>query len=73
MKKKIIKKSKKEIIKTHPIQNLQDDWFFYIFEISNGHYYSEGIDRFGRMVSSEGSDYHTTLDKTVKMAKEINC
>lgn len=58
----------------YPIIDLVDGWFFRTQEISYGAFKVDGIDRWGRIVSREGSD--NELEKILLAcaddAREIN-
>ena len=73
MKKRVKRLSDKEL-ESYPMIDLVDGWFFRIQEISYGAFRVEGIDRWGRTVSREGSD--NELEKLVQDcandAREIN-
>jgi len=71
MKKRITPKTKEELIKEYPIDDLLKGWYFNYWEASNGHFIVEGCEPYGRLVSCEGSDYEDILEKAVKLAREI--
>jgi hypothetical protein len=54
--KKFVPKLKDEELLNYPIADLVDGWFFQIEEISMGHFKVEGIDRWRRVVSREGTE-----------------
>jgi hypothetical protein len=56
MKKFIIPKTEKEILRTHPISSKTEGWFIRIEETSNNSFLVEAIDRYGRIVSKQGSN-----------------
>ncbi len=71
MKKRISPKTKEELKKDYPIDDLLKGWYFKYWEASYGHFIVEGSDPYGRKVSCEGSDYEDILKKAVKLAEEI--
>lgn len=71
MKKKIQKKSEKEIIAEYPIKGLLEGWYFSQREISPGGYEVKGTDLWGRMVSGNGTDPDELLNQCVVDAREI--
>ena len=58
----------------YPITDLVDGWFFRINEVSWGAYEVKGTDRWGRIVSSMGSETDITrlLQECADQANKIN-
>ena len=73
MKKKVSYLNDKELV-NYPIIDLVDGWFFRIQETSFGAFRVDGIDRWGRIVSHEGSDneLEELLQTCANDAREIN-
>jgi hypothetical protein len=72
--KKLIKQLSNNELKDYPIIDLVEGWFFRIEEISYGAYMVEGVDRWGRSVSRQGTEneLEELLAICAKEAKEIN-
>jgi hypothetical protein len=54
-----------------PIVDRLPNWFFRVLERSAGAYQAEGIDLWGRRVTSQGNDPDQAMDKCVAMARAI--
>ena len=69
MKKLIAPKFEKEILRTHPVSSKVDGWFIKIEEISMSVFVVEAIDRYGRIVSKQGSDPNILREEIEKLIK----
>jgi hypothetical protein len=72
--KKTVKRLSDDELKNYPIVDLVDGWFFRIQEISYGAFRVDGVDRWGRLVSREGSDneIEELLNACANDARELN-
>jgi hypothetical protein len=58
--------------KAYPIADRLVDWRFKVTEFSPGGYRAEGVDRYGRRVSVDGSNPDVALNQCAAMAKGIS-
>ena len=72
MRKKIEKLSEPEILESFPIKSEVPGWYFRTTETSNGAWFVEGSDQWGRMVSAKGGDPEQLLKELSSQAREIN-
>jgi len=61
-----------QLLKSHPISGLIDDWCFRQEETSSGAWRVEGKDTCGRIVSCDGGDPERLLSEAVQMASKIS-
>ena len=54
-----------ELVRTHPIKDIVEGWFFKIDEVSNRAYLDEGMNVEGNAISRMGSD----PDKLIEVCK----
>ncbi len=77
MESQVQRKSRDELVKSYPIENLATGWFFRLDEESPSQYIAAGSDHWGRQVSRAGSDPQQTLADCVgdalKIIAEVNC
>ena len=60
-----------DLIKSYPISDRLDGWFFRVVERSASHYFAEGIDCLGHSVSREGHDDEALLSEVVADARSL--
>ena len=72
MKKEISPISPDELLKTHPINDQLDGWFFRITEKSAGVYEAEGRDEWGHVVKHGGFDATRVLHMCVDSAQTLS-
>jgi hypothetical protein len=72
MKRPTQKLSASKLLKDYPIEGLVQDWYFRVLETSNNAWLAEGIDCWGRKLSSTGSEPDKLLEKMQINAKNIN-
>jgi hypothetical protein len=77
MKKAVVPFTDEELIKAYPVTNLLEGWYFRYYEISNGVYRVEGINRWGNTVSRTCADpeleatLHTCADDAREIEKQL--
>jgi hypothetical protein len=71
MKTEIRRQNPEDLVKTYPIQNKVDGWFFRVEEVSNCVYEVEGSDLYGRKVFRSGSDPDSLLVRCAEDARLI--
>jgi hypothetical protein len=71
MKKSKQKHTEQEILKSFPINDQLDGWYFRIEEVSNNVYEVEGSDLYGRLVSIKGTEPDKLLGECVQKAAKI--
>jgi hypothetical protein len=72
MKKLIELLSDDQLRATHPIASSVPGWFFRVTETSMGAYTVEGRDRYGRVVSHQGSDPDAVLVQAMRFAEQTS-
>ncbi|HSK74174.1 MAG TPA: hypothetical protein VK892_20910 [Pyrinomonadaceae bacterium] len=71
MKKLIARKTREEMLRTHPIISNIEGWFIRIAEPSNNIFLVEATDQYGRIVSKSGSDPDNLVKEVEKEIFEI--
>jgi hypothetical protein len=69
--KKLIHPLSDEELKSYPITNLLEGWFFRVREVSYGVYRVDGTDRWGRTVSRVGENPKELISLCINDAREI--
>lgn len=61
-----------ELLATHPMAGIIPGWFFRVEETSNNAWRAEGKDKWGRLVSCQGSNDQEALHLCMAQAQDIN-
>jgi hypothetical protein len=72
MKKSVEKISELEILESFPIKGDVQGWYFRTTETSNGAWFAEGSDQWGRIVSATGGDPEQLLKDLSLQARKIH-
>ena len=68
---KLMNQPTDEELKSYPISNILNGWFFRVDEISYEHYRATAIDKWGKSVSRDGNDPDELLQICTKDILEI--
>jgi hypothetical protein len=72
MKMAVTARSHEEMLKTHPLADIVEGWYFRLWEASANVWCVEGCDRLGRRVYQSGHDDAAVLRAAADDARAIN-